>query len=133
MLGRSLEYGTGVDVWACACLAVELRTGTPLFSGEDDNQLVSAVNDSNPSWIVTALRPVPGSRQTSTIVTTMTTMDRLHRRFAFLCPNAISATPTTVGATIFTNALRMENYAPRTNGSQKQLLASKYLAILFRT
>lgn len=41
MLAGSVDYGTGVDVWACACLAAEMCSGRPLFPGEDEGELVS--------------------------------------------------------------------------------------------
>lgn len=41
MLAGSTDYGRPADVWACACLAVEMRSGRPLFPGEDEGQLVS--------------------------------------------------------------------------------------------
>ena len=41
MLAGSLAYGEGVDVWACACLAAEMRSGRPLFPGQDEGELVS--------------------------------------------------------------------------------------------
>ncbi|CAM9591806.1 unnamed protein product [Scytosiphon promiscuus] len=39
MLAGSTEYGPGVDVWACACLAAEMSSGRPLFPGEDEGEL----------------------------------------------------------------------------------------------
>lgn len=41
MLAGSTEYGTPVDVWACACLAAEMSSGRPLFPGEDEGEVVS--------------------------------------------------------------------------------------------
>lgn len=41
MLAGSTDYGTAVDVWACACLATEMSSGRPLFPGEDEGELVS--------------------------------------------------------------------------------------------
>lgn len=38
-----MDYGKPVDIWACACLAAEMRSGRPLFPGEDEGELVSAV------------------------------------------------------------------------------------------
>lgn len=43
MLAGSVDYGLGVDVWASACLAAEMRSGRPLFPGEDEGELVSEV------------------------------------------------------------------------------------------
>ncbi|CAM9399486.1 unnamed protein product, partial [Sphacelaria rigidula] len=39
MLAGSMDYSTPADVWACACLAVEMRSGRPLFPGEDEGEL----------------------------------------------------------------------------------------------
>ncbi|CAM9283651.1 unnamed protein product, partial [Laminaria digitata] len=43
MLAGSMAYGEGVDVWACACLAVEMCSGRPLFPGQDEGELASSM------------------------------------------------------------------------------------------
>lgn len=50
MLAGSTEYGTPVDVWACACLAAEMSSGRPLFPGEDEGEVVSSRAAAGTKW-----------------------------------------------------------------------------------
>lgn len=57
MLAGSTDYGTGVDVWACACLAAEMSSGRPLFPGEDEGELAVSMSE-----LLGPLPPDLGSR-----------------------------------------------------------------------
>jgi dual specificity tyrosine-phosphorylation-regulated kinase 2/3/4 len=38
-----LEYGTEIDIWSLACVLCEMFTGNPLFSADDEAELVNLI------------------------------------------------------------------------------------------